>query len=181
MQHGHVIPALLSPEASHCPAHAAICRMTSNAVKMKVSTQNCCRPLLENWLIVSSCTSTRSSPCICTCCLITAVLHKLYFTMLWQARSFALLPQVLRQQHHLSVPDVNRLYRVLHIYSLGFHQVMSEITSKAEDRQQLLSGVWKAFLQLWEEALQVQCASSGYASAFTDLVFCILLTTDTTR
>lgn len=62
---------------------------------------------------------------------------------------------MLRQQHHLCEDDTKRLYRVLHIYSFGFQQVVSDITSKAAARQQLLAAVWKSFLQLWEEALQV--------------------------
>ena len=63
--------------------------------------------------------------------------------------------QVLKQQHHLSEEAVQRLYRALHIYSLGFHQVVADITLHATDRHQLLMLIWKAFLQLWEEALQV--------------------------
>lgn len=54
MQHGHVIPALLSPEASHCPAHAAVCM--SHDIKCSQDenrTQNCCWPHLEHWLIES--------------------------------------------------------------------------------------------------------------------------------
>jgi len=51
--------------------------------------------------------------------------------------------------------EVQRLYRVVHIYSLGFHQVIQEITLHAMERRQLLCSVWKAFSQLWEDALQV--------------------------
>lgn len=63
---------------------------------------------------------------------------------------------------------MRRLYRVLHIYSLGFHQVVADITSKAAAQQQLLPAVWKAFLQLWEEALQVRCFKmcNNYAIAY---------------
>ena len=71
-------------------------------------------------------------------------------------KSLALLLQVLRQKHQLSEPDMQRLYRVLHIYSLGFHQIVADITSKATAQQQLLPAIWKAFLQLWEEALEVR-------------------------
>jgi len=51
--------------------------------------------------------------------------------------------------------EVQHLYRVVHIYSLGFHQVIEEITLHAMERRQLLCSVWKAFSQLWEDALQV--------------------------
>jgi hypothetical protein len=69
--------------------------------------------------------------------------------------------------------EVQRLYRVVHIYSLGFHQVIQDITLHAMERRQLLCSVWKAFSQLWEDALQVphschdvfQLESSGIALA----------------
>ena len=67
----------------------------------------------------------------------------------------AVFLQVLRHQHGLSEPDTQRLYRALHIYSLGFQQVVADITARAHNRQQLLPSIWKAFSQLWEEALQV--------------------------
>lgn len=66
-----------------------------------------------------------------------------------------LTPQVLRGCHQLPDKEVKRLYRILHIYSLGFHQVVGEVCLHAAERQQLLLAVWKAFSQLWQDALQV--------------------------
>ncbi len=43
----------------------------------------------------------------------------------------------------------------MHIYSLGFHQVVQDITLHAMERRDLLCSVWKAFSHLWEDALQV--------------------------
>lgn len=63
--------------------------------------------------------------------------------------------QVLRKRHQLPDKDVARLYRILHIYSLGFHQVVGEVTLHADHRQPLLLAVWRAFSQLWQDALQV--------------------------
>ncbi|KAL0037696.1 hypothetical protein WJX77_008264 [Trebouxia sp. C0004] len=64
----------------------------------------------------------------------------------------------LRGKHRLPEAELQRLYRVVHIYSLGFHQVIEEITLHAMERRQLLCSVWKAFSQLWEDALQVSFA-----------------------
>ncbi|DBA83749.1 TPA: hypothetical protein ACH3X1_006280 [Trebouxia sp. C0004] len=66
--------------------------------------------------------------------------------------------QTLRGKHRLPEAELQRLYRVVHIYSLGFHQVIEEITLHAMERRQLLCSVWKAFSQLWEDALQVSFA-----------------------
>ncbi|DBA72088.1 TPA: hypothetical protein ACH3X2_010813 [Trebouxia sp. C0005] len=76
-----------------------------------------------------------------------------------------LSPQTLRGKHQLPEAEVQRLYRVMHIYSLRFHQVIDEITLHAMERRQLLCSVWKAFSQLWEDALQV-----SFASEITELV-----------
>ncbi|DBB02647.1 TPA: hypothetical protein ACH3X3_011615 [Trebouxia sp. C0006] len=73
--------------------------------------------------------------------------------------------QTLRGKHRLPEAEVQRLYRVVHIYSLGFHQVIQDITLHAMERRQLLCSVWKAFSQLWEDALQV-----SFASEITELV-----------
>ena len=62
---------------------------------------------------------------------------------------------MLRGRHQLPDKEVKRLYRILHIYSLGFHQVVGEVCLHAVQRQQLLLAVWKAFSQLWQDALQV--------------------------
>ena len=62
---------------------------------------------------------------------------------------------MLRQHHQLPDKQVKRLYRVLHIYSLGFHEVVDDVCMHAAQRQQLLLAVWKAFSQLWQDALQV--------------------------
>lgn len=58
-------------------------------------------------------------------------------------------------RHQLPEKEVKRLYRILHIYSLGFQQVVNEVCLHAAQRQQLLMAVWKAFSQLWQDALQV--------------------------
>ena len=63
--------------------------------------------------------------------------------------------QVLHQHHHLPEQQVKRLYRILHVYSLGLHQMLLEVCLHAADRQKLLRAVWKAFSQLWQDALQV--------------------------
>lgn len=68
--------------------------------------------------------------------------------------------QVLRKRHQLADKEVARLYRILHIYSLGFHQVVVEVTLHAAQRQPLLLAIWKAFSQLWQDALQVSFAPS---------------------
>ncbi|KAL3138922.1 hypothetical protein ABBQ32_005739 [Trebouxia sp. C0010 RCD-2024] len=69
-----------------------------------------------------------------------------------------LSPQVLRKRHQLADKEVARLYRILHIYSLGFHQVVAEVTLHAAQRQSLLLAIWKALSQLWQDALQVSFA-----------------------
>ena len=84
---------------------------------------------------------------------------KLYWLSHDSRSRIAVSLQVLRHQHQLSEPDMQRLYRVLHIYSLGFQQVVADITARAQNRQQLLPAIWTAFSQLWEEALQVLCPS----------------------
>ena len=84
-----------------------------------------------------------------------------------------LLLQVLRERHQLPEADVQRLYRLLHIYSLGFHQVVGEVTLHASERRQLLQTVWKAFIQLWEDALQVPFGSSELESE-SSVVLCRL-------
>lgn len=83
------------------------------------------------------------------------------------------LSQVVRQQHHLAEGEVQRLYRVLHVYSLGFHQAVSQLTSKAQAQHKLLPAVWKAFLQLWEETLQVVLQLLRYLSNNKSLLFCM--------
>ena len=44
---------------------------------------------------------------------------------------------------------------------LGVFQVLGEVALHATDRRQLLTSVWKAFAQLWEEALQVLVVDHG--------------------
>ena len=85
----------------------------------------------------------------------------------WTPELTSLVPcwcQALRQRHQLPEREVQRLYRVLHIYSLGFQQVVAELCLHAAQRQQLLLAVWKAFSQLWQGALKVCTSVPGLPS-----------------
>ncbi|KAK3256091.1 hypothetical protein CYMTET_34744, partial [Cymbomonas tetramitiformis] len=68
-----------------------------------------------------------------------------------------LSPQTLAQVG-LSEGDVYRLYRALRVYSVGFHQVVSELCGKIKQkdiREAVQRDVWCFFQKLWDEALQV--------------------------
>lgn len=43
------------------------------------------------------------------------------------------------------------------MYSLGFHQTVSETTAHALDKGHLLTALWRGFAMLWDGALQVGC------------------------
>ncbi|GAB4819321.1 hypothetical protein N2152v2_006367 [Parachlorella kessleri] len=62
-------------------------------------------------------------------------------------------------RHGLGVPEIRRLYQALQVYSLGFHQTISEVCSHAVDRANLLVAVWRGYGMLWDGALQTVFAS----------------------
>lgn len=64
-------------------------------------------------------------------------------------------PESLKSRFGLLEADVLRLYLVLYLYSVGFCAALLEPTERARDREQLLEAVFKAFAQLWDEALGV--------------------------
>ena len=63
--------------------------------------------------------------------------------------------QVLRDHHGLSDGDMQRVYRMLRVHSLGFHHLTCEATQHARDRGTLLLSIWRAYGGLWDAALQV--------------------------
>ncbi|GLI59921.1 hypothetical protein VaNZ11_001968 [Volvox africanus] len=50
---------------------------------------------------------------------------------------------------------IDRLYRCMYVYTVGFFDVMQDILSHNEFRTEILSNVWKGFLTISESALQV--------------------------
>ncbi|EFJ47417.1 hypothetical protein VOLCADRAFT_92103 [Volvox carteri f. nagariensis] len=55
----------------------------------------------------------------------------------------------------LSNEAIDRLYRCMYVYTVGFFDVMQDILSHNEFRTEILSNVWKGFLTIAESALQV--------------------------
>ncbi|GIM07161.1 hypothetical protein Vretimale_11376 [Volvox reticuliferus] len=50
---------------------------------------------------------------------------------------------------------IDRLYRCMYVYTVGFFDVMQDILAHNEFRTEILSNVWKGFLTIAESALQV--------------------------
>ena len=63
--------------------------------------------------------------------------------------------QVLREHHRLSDGDMQRVFRMLRVHSMGFHHLTCEATQHARDRGTLLLSIWRAYGGLWDAALQV--------------------------
>ncbi|GFH21137.1 uncharacterized protein HaLaN_18379, partial [Haematococcus lacustris] len=54
----------------------------------------------------------------------------------------------------LSSEAVDRVYRSLYVYTVGFFDVMQEILEHSEFRLEVLSNVWRGFLFISEAALK---------------------------
>ena len=50
----------------------------------------------------------------------------------------------------LSVEEVDRLYRALFVYSVGFFEHLKKVTSNTLQNYQLLTSIWKVFAVLLE-------------------------------
>ncbi|GAX76885.1 hypothetical protein CEUSTIGMA_g4331.t1 [Chlamydomonas eustigma] len=50
---------------------------------------------------------------------------------------------------------IDRLYRGLYVYTIGFFDIMQEVLHHSEFRVEILSNVWRAFLAISESALKV--------------------------
>ncbi|MEW5307688.1 MAG: hypothetical protein WDW36_010066 [Sanguina aurantia] len=61
---------------------------------------------------------------------------------------------------------VDRLYRCMYVYSIGFFDVVQDILLPTEFRTEILSNVWKGFLHIAESALQV-AFKSDYLKLYT--------------
>ncbi|GFR49058.1 hypothetical protein Agub_g11084 [Astrephomene gubernaculifera] len=59
----------------------------------------------------------------------------------------------------LSNDAIDRLYRCMYVYTVGFFDVMQDILSHNDFRTEILSNVWKGFLTIAESALQVSFRS----------------------
>eukprot|EP00201_Polytomella_parva_P023307 CAMPEP_0175045938 /NCGR_PEP_ID=MMETSP0052_2-20121109/4740_1 /TAXON_ID=51329 ORGANISM="Polytomella parva, Strain SAG 63-3" /NCGR_SAMPLE_ID=MMETSP0052_2 /ASSEMBLY_ACC=CAM_ASM_000194 /LENGTH=1610 /DNA_ID=CAMNT_0016309603 /DNA_START=156 /DNA_END=4985 /DNA_ORIENTATION=+ len=59
----------------------------------------------------------------------------------------------------LSNESIDRLYRCMYVYTIGFFDVMQDILGHCEFRTEVLSNVWRGFLGIAENALQVQFKS----------------------
>lgn len=55
-------------------------------------------------------------------------------------------------QNGLGQEQVDRLYRCLYIYSVGFYELLKAVTSHAKRRATLLATIWKLFAILLEYA-----------------------------
>eukprot|EP00232_Nephroselmis_pyriformis_P007423 CAMPEP_0182898824 /NCGR_PEP_ID=MMETSP0034_2-20130328/27718_1 /TAXON_ID=156128 /ORGANISM="Nephroselmis pyriformis, Strain CCMP717" /LENGTH=388 /DNA_ID=CAMNT_0025032815 /DNA_START=87 /DNA_END=1249 /DNA_ORIENTATION=- len=64
-------------------------------------------------------------------------------------------PEALARDHGMSQEQSMRLYRVLRVYTIGFHELVYDLVANVKNRQDLLVNVWKMHKQLWETALQV--------------------------
>ncbi|KAG2483752.1 hypothetical protein HYH03_017407 [Edaphochlamys debaryana] len=59
----------------------------------------------------------------------------------------------------LSNDAIDRLYRCMYVYTVGFFDVMQDTLSHNEFKTEILSNVWKGFLTIAESALQVSFRS----------------------
>ncbi|GLC48337.1 hypothetical protein PLESTB_000085100 [Pleodorina starrii] len=59
----------------------------------------------------------------------------------------------------LSNEAIDRLYRCMYVYTVGFFDVMQDLLAHNEFRAEILSNVWKGFLTIAESALQVSFRS----------------------
>ncbi|KAG2426002.1 hypothetical protein HXX76_013373 [Chlamydomonas incerta] len=59
----------------------------------------------------------------------------------------------------LSNEGIDRLYRCMYVYTVGFFDVMQDILSHNDFKTEILSNVWKGFLTIAESALQVSFRS----------------------
>ena len=95
----------------------------------------------------------------------------------------ALTRQALKQAG-LSPAEIERLYRSMYVYSVGFHDVLRDVLARANDplhvknlsgsgqtkapaptsKRGLLGNVWKGFLRISEDALRVQFKSEFLAT-----------------
>lgn len=55
----------------------------------------------------------------------------------------------------LSDDGIDRLYRSLYVYTIGFFDVMQDILNHSEFRVEILGNVWRAYLKIAESALKV--------------------------
>jgi hypothetical protein len=55
------------------------------------------------------------------------------------------------------IPDIERLYRALFVYSIGFYEMILKCVAHAKNKYSILSSLWKVFQILLE-----YCCKSNY-------------------
>lgn len=68
-------------------------------------------------------------------------------------------PEALKNIHGMDEKDILRLYRLLQIHCVDFQKEMVEVCAHAEAKEGLITAVWHAFAQLWDETLRVSFQS----------------------
>lgn len=59
----------------------------------------------------------------------------------------------------LSASTVERLYRSLYVYTVGFHDTLKELLTHSSERASLIAGVWRSFMTIAEKSLKLNWRS----------------------
>eukprot|EP00240_Pyramimonas_obovata_P015475 CAMPEP_0118956300 /NCGR_PEP_ID=MMETSP1169-20130426/61477_1 /TAXON_ID=36882 /ORGANISM="Pyramimonas obovata, Strain CCMP722" /LENGTH=266 /DNA_ID=CAMNT_0006904315 /DNA_START=227 /DNA_END=1024 /DNA_ORIENTATION=+ len=63
----------------------------------------------------------------------------------------------------LSAPTIERVYRALYVYTIGFHDTMKDLFVHAKSSDQVVRKVWKSFASISETALKLSFKSDFLA------------------
>lgn len=71
----------------------------------------------------------------------------------------AMSPDRLKFEHNLSDSEIGNLYRILHVFSKGFQDLVQRATCRAQNQSELIKVVWVTYAQLWDAEAHVPFAS----------------------
>lgn len=71
----------------------------------------------------------------------------------------AMSPDRLKLKHNLSDSEIGNLYRILHVFSKGFQDLVQRATCRAQNQSELIKVVWVTYAQLWDAEAHVPFAS----------------------